>query len=480
MRTRRALLAALALLGLACSTLLPGAATPTAPAPTAPALTAVPATATLQPNTATPAATEPEATPTAIPAAYVPPECAGTPAATLPAATTLAEPTSSLAEDTPLSTADQLSVLDDVIAVVEKSYLYPDYNGVDWPSLAADFRQSVAAGMDTATFYTQTLHLITQLGDEHSYFESPVEVAADEAALAGHNDYVGVGAVAQYIDADNHVTILETLPGGPAANGGMMAHDSLLALDGLPMVEGDQAHLSRLRGPDCSAVVLTLQTPGEAPRNVTFIRAHVNSSLAVDSQLVPTTDGSRIGYLFLLSFFDDTFPDQVKQALDSFGPLDGLIIDNRMNGGGASTVMVPILSYFTSGVVGHFVSRTAQRELSVQADPVQNSQSVPLAVLVGTNTVSFGEIFSGILQDTGRAKVVGETTLGNVETLHGYSFKDGSQLWLAEERFDPLISHANWEQTGIVPDVQASAPWDTFTFENDPTVAAAVQLLGHK
>lgn len=129
------------------------------------------------------------------------------------------------------------------------------------------------------------------------------------------------------------------------------------------------------------------------------------------------------------------------------------------------------------------MSRTASRSLDITANPVGNSQSVPLVVLVGEDTVSFGEIFSGALQDTGRAQLVGQTTLGNVETLHGYNFIDGSTLWIAEERFDPLNSDDDWETTGIIPDVEAYGgaygEWDTFTFENDPSVSAAVDLMGH-
>jgi C-terminal processing protease CtpA/Prc len=195
---------------------------------------------------------------------------------------------------------------------------------------------------------------------------------------------------------------------------------------------------------------------------------------------VPTLDGSRIGYIFIPTFFDKTIPDQVKQALQKFGDLDALILDNRANTGGSSSVVQPILSYFTSGSLGHFVSRKGKRPLEISANPVNTSQKVPLVVLVGTRTVSYGEIFSGILQDIGRAKIVGQTTLGNVETLHGYDFVDGSQVWIAQESFEPLHSHANWEKTGIIPDVEAFADWDTFTFETDHSIAAAVKLLGHK
>ena len=38
-----------------------------------------------------------------------------------------------------------------------------------------------------------------------------------------------------------------------------------------------------------------------------------------------------------------------------------LILDNRMNGGGSSAVVEPILGYFTGGVMGHFVSRQEER-----------------------------------------------------------------------------------------------------------------------
>ena len=265
-----------------------------------------------------------------------------------------------------------------------------------------------------------------------------------------------------------------------ADHAGLKQHDSLLAADGIPLVQKGVAHTEWVRGPECSATVLTVQSPGQAVRQVMFMRYHVTSPLPIIARLVATTDGSRIGYIYIPSFFDETIPGQITKALQDFGHLDGLILDNRQNTGGSSDIVVPILGHFTSGVVGHFVSRTSTEPFEIAADPVNNSQTVPLIVLVGTGSVSFGEIFSGILQDLGRAKVVGQTSLGNVELLALYNFDDGSQAWIAQQRFDPLNSHANWEKTGIIPDVQAYADWDTFTFETDPGVAASVKLLGHK
>ena len=202
--------------------------------------------------------------------------------------------------------------------------------------------------------------------------------------------------------------------------------------------------------------------------------------MRIESHLIPTTDGSKIGYIFIPTFFDETIPRQIEDALNEFGQLDGLILDVRMNGGGSSVVANPIMSFFTSGRLGQFVSREDTRALQVDADPIQNSQTVPLVVMVSEDTASYGEIFAGIMRDSRDAKITGETSLGNVEVLNGFNFDDDSQMWLASETFFPEHSDENWEQTGIVPDIEAFADWDTFTFETDPSIAAALTLLEHQ
>ncbi len=124
-----------------------------------------------------------------------------------------------------------------------------------------------------------------------------------------------------------------------------------------------------------------------------------------------------------------------------------------MNNGGSSTVLEPMLSYFAGGNLGNFISHDEQRALQVKLNDISGSTShVPLVVLVGSGTVSFGEIFAGILQDIGRAYLIGTTTDGNVEILWGYDLEDGSQLWLANETFRPL-NHPDqdWEKSGIHP-----------------------------
>lgn len=438
----------------------------------------VPATSTPAPTaTFVPSAT---ATPDLLTPAYIPPNCQGSAIATVPAATALAIPTPIVQANPEISTEEQLTVLEDMLEVIDEVYVYPDFNGKDWKGIADQYRAQVEAGLSTEEFYTAMQTMIFELGDEHSYYESPVEVAQSEADLAGNTDYVGVGVYILPQVEKNQAAIISVYPGSPAELSGLKPHDAILKVDGLPVVEDGQSYIFLARGPECSATVLTVKSPGEEPRDVMLVRQRIQGSQQIDARLVPTTDGSRIGYIFLPTFFDQTIPPQVDEALRNFGPLDGLILDNRLNGGGSSIVVEPILSYFASGTLGHFVSRNDSRPLTIEPNPIGNSQEVPLIVLVSEGTASFGEIFAGVLRDSGRAQVVGQTSLGNVEVLFGYEFDDGSQLWIAEETFDPAFSDDNWEQSGIVPNLEAHADWDEFVFETDPAIAASLSLLGHK
>ena len=434
----------------------------------------VPPTATPSPTITPTLTASPTATAVPLLPAFIPPECTSAAIATM-APDSFVQPT--LEPNTEISQSQQLRIVREVADIVDDVYVYPDFNGKDWFEIETRYRDKVDAGLDTETFYVEMQNMIGELEDDHSFFLSPLEVQESEAELQGDIEFVGVGIYGNFDYDRGRVVVISTFPGSSAEQAGILPHDSILAADDLAVFDGE---FNRLRGPECSAVVATVQSPGQEPRKVVLVRHSIEGNVRIESRFVPTADGSRIGYIFIPTFFDETIPRQIEDALNAFGPLDGLILDLRMNGGGSSSVAHPVLSFFTSGRLGQFVSRFESRTLRVDADPIQNSQNVPLVVMVSEDTVSYGEIFAGIMRDSRDAKITGETSLGNVEVLHGYDFEDGSQLWIASETFFPEHSDENWEDTGIVPDIAAFAEWDTFTFETDPSIGAALNLLGHQ
>lgn len=434
-------------------------------------------TSRFSPATPTP---QPTITPEILTPAYIPQICQNIALATIPPEIALAQATPQIQANPEISKEQQQEVFDEMVSVIEDVYVYTDFNGIDWNALVTNYQTQLDAGLTTEDFYNSMQTMIFELGDEHSHVLSPVQVAESEAELAGSIDYVGVGIYVLPQLKKNQATIITVFPNSPAEFSGLKVHDAILAIDGLPIVDDEQSYIFLARGPECSATVVTIKSPGEEPRDVTLVRQLIQSPLLIDARLVSTSDGSRIGYIFIPTFFDETIPGQIEEALRNFGVLDGLILDNRLNGGGSSTVVRPILSFFTSGNLGEYLSRNDSRNLQIEPNPIENSQEVPLIVLVSEETVSYGEIFAGVLQDSRRAQIVGQTSFGNVEILHGYELPDGSQLWIAEESFASASSDANWEETGIVPDLEAIADWDTFIFETDPAITASLTLLGHK
>jgi C-terminal processing protease CtpA/Prc len=140
-----------------------------------------------------------------------------------------------------------------------------------------------------------------------------------------------------------------------------------------------------------------------------------------------------------------------------------------------------VLGYFVGGNLGYFINRKEERPLQIKLTEINGSSQVPLVVLIGSGTASFGEIFTGVLHDMGRAYLIGKTTDGNVEILWGYELEDGSKIWLANETFRPL-NHPdqNWEKTGIIPDSDISGDFDEFSLENDPVVSYAIGYMSER
>jgi C-terminal peptidase prc len=376
---------------------------------------------------------------------------------------------------------EQLDVFDALWQDVVDNYVYTDYNGVDIDALREEYRTLIQAGLSQEDFYSAMKLFISRLGDNHSNFETPEEVAESDASLSGNNDYVGIGVMLTVISDDEprRAVITMVFDNSPAQRAGLRSHDAILSVDGLEVVDSEGTLLSeRVRGPEGSTATFVIQRPGQDPVEVDITRARISGSATIDYCLV---EGTGIGYIYLPSFSDETFPTQIENALEAMaesGPIEGLIIDNRQNGGGSSSVAHPIMEFFVDGNQGAFISRSSREELDLRGEDIVGSQSIPLAVLVDVDTVSYGEIFSGVMKVAGRAVIVGRTTLGNVERMWGFNYNDGSRAWIATETFEPIGETAGiWEESGIIPDIDVPTRWDLFTEADDPALAAAVGAL---
>jgi carboxyl-terminal processing protease len=417
--------------------------------------------------------------PSRTPTATHTPEPTATPSLT-PTPTATATPTPSpapTATPTDPPALRQLRILDQLDRLVTDNYLYPDYNGLNWPAWIQVIREHIEAGMPDAAFYQELTDLVDKLNDGHSTFQPPAAARLTNAAIQGRQQTVGIGVETTLRPERRTVVLLTVYPDSPAWHAGLRPHDSVISINGLPAIEA----AAQLEGAANSNVTLVVQTPGQAPREVQVMRSWVTTPPPVVAHQLERDEvaETRLIYIAIHTFWDERTASLLRQRLlelGNEGPIDGLIIDLRTNRGGSEYTLKGVLALFSDGTLGHFARRGGERPLAVSAAPVHNSQSVPLVVLVGHETSSYAEIFAGVLQSTGRARLVGTVTRGNVETIWPHDFEDGSRVWIAEEAFRPLSGNG-WENQGITPDQIVPGDWGDFTAETDPQLAMAVALL---
>lgn len=373
-------------------------------------------------------------------------------------------------------------VFDEIWGAINANYLYSDFNGTDWNAVRGQALQRIGAGMTDPEFYAMLAEMIFNLGDGHSTFFSPEQARELDLEFAGKYEYVGIGVVHTPIPERGLLTIVLVFPGSPAEQAGLKPHDNILAVDGVPIFDEQGLRRDLLRGPAGTTIVVTVQTPGQDSRQATITRAPVVLEMPAPHQVIFTPSGKRIGYVLIPTFNEASIDEKITQAIQELSrdaPLDGLILDNRHNGGGQSEMMLNTLAKFVNGDVGYFVQHGSEEKIQVQGVDLAGSQSLPLVVLVDDGTVSFGEVFAGILQDLGRATIIGSQTDGNVELMRVFDFSDGSRAWIATAAFRPYLHpDQDWEATGIIPDISAAGNWDETTFDTDPVIQAALKFFG--
>ena len=293
-------------------------------------------------------------------------------------------------------------------------------------------------------------------------FESlkdPYSLYLDAQAMRDLGDtttgkFGGVGLIIAKVEGG--VEVVSPIEDTPAFRAGVHAGDLIVAVDGSSVLELsiDQV-LSILRGAPGTSVTMTILR-GKALRfDVTVVRAVIEVP-TVKYAMMP----GGIGYVRLIQFTPLT-NERTAEALHSFETAGyrSLVIDLRSNPGGLLQSAVDVADFFISrGPIVSTRSRMAAENQVFYASTRRTivPERLPVLVLVNRGSASASEILAGALQDTGRARVVGEKSYGK-----------GSVQWirdLGEQGYRLTISRyytpqgRNIDKVGIVPDVEVKEP----------------------
>jgi len=318
--------------------------------------------------------------------------------------------------------------------------------------------------------------MLATLGDDnHTIFFSPEEAKQQESQLDG--SFEGIGA---YVEGhETGFRIVAPIHGSPAEEAGILAGDIVLKVDGED-ISGipEWEVISRIRGPAGSSVVLTVLHPNEAePTDITVVRGTIDVE-SVTWARIPETN---YVYLQISQFASDT-GDELQKALEAVDAsvaageqVDGVVLDLRNNPGGYLQEALRVNTQFLDAGKVILHERDANGEIRTYRSVGNGlARTYPMIVLINQGTASAGEITAGALKENGRAKLVGQSTLGTGTVLQPFNLSDGSVLrlgvtnWLTPDK--NLIKNEGVHPDSLVEQDPAVPMMDSYTLEEATTL----------
>jgi len=150
-----------------------------------------------------------------------------------------------------------------------------------------------------------------------------------------------------------------------------------------------------------------------------------------------------------------------EQALVRVSGADGLIIDLRECFGGDRDAVRLVASYFFEPPfllqIEEEVGKPAAEIWAHDRIEGKRLLTMPVIVLTSKRTASGGESLAYLLQQHGRAKMVGEKTFGAAHAVKTFDLSDGFRAFIPRVRPIHPKTRTNWEGTGVKPDLAVAA-----------------------
>jgi hypothetical protein len=183
-------------------------------------------------------------------------------------------------------------------------------------------------------------------------------------------------------------------------------------------------------------------------------------SEALESQVSSRMLEGGVGVLEIRLFSGE--PAHFTDAIAKIEDARAVIVDLRGNRGGSQQLVNYVASYFFPAdsrvlLTSRFRTEPEPRVNRVVPTPTRKLENVPLTILVDDGTFSAGEAFAYILQQYGRAKVVGVPTRGGGRHNTFIDLGAGYRVSVSIGSVEHPKTKTGWQATGIVPDVRTSS-----------------------
>ena len=247
--------------------------------------------------------------------------------------------------------------------------------------------------------------------------------------------FYGVGVTIN--QRNGRMYVLGAGRGMPAERAGLRYGDAIVAVDG-QSTKGwvQQDALKYVRGERGTQVELTVERLG-APAPLTFRIVRDEVPFPSVRNFFILRPG--IGYVGLTGGFSQTTDEELRDALAQLRAegMTSLILDLRRNPGGLFRQAVEVAEEFLPRQVEIVSVRSRQGRATRQIYRSENNEpeSMPLVVMINSETASASEIVAGAIQDRDRGLIVGEASFGKGLVQTVFRLPGGTGLTLTTAKY---------------------------------------------
>lgn len=389
--------------------------------------------------------------------------------------------------------------------IIKNTHFDKTMNGLNWDAVRDELRPRAATAKTPTELRAVIRDMLGRLGLSHfALIPSGPEATADGNTTSG--DTSGdPGIEVRLIDHELIVTTVDpdvtrVRPGwrvtqiGPAKVSELLQKLNEADNERLQKVEAWRIAQTRLRGPAGSSVDVTFDDPQGSSVKVSLQRHTESGSpvtvgnlptmyVRVDREKKPTPSGGTAGVI-KFNVWMTAVDSEFQQAMDQFRRADGIIIDLRGNPGGLAAMLMGISGHFLSERVTLGVMKTRDNELRFVSNPRlvnANGERVqpfagPLAILVDSMSGSASECFAGGMQSIGRARIFGQTSMGQALPALFDRLPNGDVLIHAYGDF-VTATGTRLEGKGVIPDEPVPLDRRDLMAGRDRTMEAALAWI---
>jgi carboxyl-terminal processing protease len=330
-----------------------------------------------------------------------------------------------------------LEVFERVWQLVADHHYSPALTGADWRAAGEKHGPEAVAAADEASLYRVLNAMLAPLRDSHTHALAPTQARERRTRTRARTGF-------NLTRLEERWVVSEVLPGSPAEEAGIRPGWIVVAREGVPLglrinfrpKVGEAAVWEFLDEQDRPVRLAPAARPlSTAPRQVARVLEDGNLYLRFDE-------------------FNGAGRRWLSRQLKEHATAPGVIVDLRQNPGGETISLgITVGEFFDRAVdCGTFITRGGARSVKNSWQLGSAGYRGRVAVLVDGATGSAAEIFAAVLQDHGRATIVGRRTAGAVLASWFYDLPGGGQLQLSREDY-VAPKGRRLEGKGLEPDV---------------------------